>query len=293
VTIALLAGMTVGAGLWLAWTGWMPAREPLAAVLSRLGRPSVDIDAPAENSRDARVGALVRRIDVVDRYTTSVISDLRILRRSPDEQAGQLVVAVAVGFLWLPFVAAGLALLGLYLPPVLVGVGSVFGAIVGGLAVIREASTKAKERRREFSGALGAFCDVAGMSLASGSGIETAAQTAATAGHGWAFEELRSALDSAHRRGQTPWEALAQLGEETATEDLLGLSALLVQAGLEGASVRETIRNKARTMREREASSAEAEAASTTERMSMPAAMLLIGFLCFLAYPALAVLSDV
>jgi Flp pilus assembly protein TadB len=174
-----------------------------------------------------------------------------------------------------------------------VGGGSLLGAFLGGLVVIRETSTKANARRREFSGALGAFCDVAGMSLASGSGIETAAQTAANAGNGWAFEELRSALDSAHRRGQTPWEALAQLGVETATEDLIGLSSLLVQAGVEGASVRETIRNKARTMREREASNAEAEAASTTERMSMPAAMLLIGFLLFLAYPALAVLSDV
>jgi Flp pilus assembly protein TadB len=293
VTLALLAGVLVGAGLWWAWSGWTPAREPLAVVLSRLGRPPVDITTRSENSRDARVGAVVRKIDIVDRYVSSVVSDLRILHRSPDEQAGQLVVAVAVGFLWVPVVSAGAALFGFYLAPALIGAGALAGAVIGGLAVVQDVASKATARRREFSGALGAFCDVAGMSLASGNGIETAAQTSANAGSGWAFAELRSALESAHRRGQTPWDALAQLGHETGHDDLIGLSSLLVQAGVEGASVRETIRNKARTMREREAANAEAGAASTTERMSMPAALLLIGFLFFLAFPALAVLSTV
>lgn len=289
----VIAGVLVGGGLWLAWSGWVPAREPLAAVLARLGQQPAQPVTGVEESRDARLGAIVRRIPLIDRRIASMATDLRILRRSADEQAAQLVAYAALGFLWVPVFAVGaLVVAGIVVPVVVIGWGALIGAAAGAVVPLRRVKTQAEARRREFAGALGALCDVTGMSLAAGRGIDAALQTAASTGQGWAFGEFRSALAAGYRRGITPWDALAQLGHDTGSEDLVELGAALALAGEDGASVRATIRAKARSIREHLTSAIEGDAASTTERMSIPATMLLLGFLLFLGYPAMSLILN-
>lgn len=289
LTAVVLAGAAVGIGMWLVWSGWSPARPPLAQSLARLGQPIVEI-APDRDDLDVRVGMWARRLGPVDRLVDSMRADLRVLRRSPDEQAALIVVYTLCGVLWAPVVAAGGWAVGVRLP---IGIPlwlALAGGAIGAVVSVRTVRTKAAERRRTFAHALGSFCDVAGMCLAAGRGIDASIQTAATGGDGWPFHELQGALRTGYVRGETPWESLARLATDCDLPDLTELAAALSLAGDEGAAVRETVASKAKAIRERLTGNAEREAASVTERMGIPATLLLFGFMIFLGFPAIYVL---
>jgi tight adherence protein C len=59
-------------------------------------------------------------------------------------------------------------------------------------------------------------------------------------------------------------------------------------AGSEGARVRSTLAAKAASIRRHDLSDAESEANTLTERLFVPGALLLVGFLLFVGYPAVA-----
>jgi Flp pilus assembly protein TadB len=291
-TTVALAGALLGTGLRLVWTGWSPARPPLHAVLARLGQPRVEVEPVSRNNLDVRVGVLARRIGMVDHTVTGMRADLRILRRSPDEQAAMLVTYAVLGFLWAPVVAAGGWLVGFRLPVAIPLWLALLGGAIGVVSALRSVKTAAAQRRQAFSHALSSFCDITGMCLAAGRGVESSLETAAHTGRGWAFVELQSALRAGYVRGDTPWDALARLGSEARLDDLVELAAALSLAGDEGAAVRDTVGSKAKAIRERLTSEAERSAASVTERMGIPATFLLLGFIVFLGFPALAALFE-
>lgn len=292
LTAVALAGALVGGGFWLMWTGWVPARPSLRWALDRLGQPVPDIVPASRDSLDARLGAKVRKIGIVDQTVEALRTDLRVLRRSPDEQAAIIVAYGLLGFLWAPVVAAGAWLVGVRLPIAIPLWLALAGAGIGVVTAIRTAKTAAAQRRRAFSQALSSFCDVTGMCLAAGRGVESSLETAAHTGHGWAFAELQTAMRTGYVRGDTPWEALARLGEDADLPDLTEVAAALSLAGEEGAAVRDTVTSKAKAIRERLTADAERTAATTTERMGVPATLLLLGFIIFLGFPALAVLFE-
>lgn len=292
LTAVVLAGMLVGAGLWVMWTGWQPARPDLKWALDRLGQPVADVAPAAPGSLDARLGARLRKVGFIDHAVMTVRADLRVLRRSPDEQAAIIVAYGLLGFLWAPVVAAGGWLVGFRLPIAIPLWFALAGAGIGTVSAIRSVKAAAAQRRRTFSHALSSFCDVTGMCLAAGCGVESSLQTAADTGHGWAFSELQTALRTGYVRGDTPWDALARLGEDAELPDLTELAAAMSLAGAEGAAVRQTITSKAKAIRERLTAEAERSAASTTERMGVPATLLLLGFIVFLGFPALSVLFE-
>ncbi len=289
-TAAVVAGAVVGLGVWLALSWVSPARVPLGVAVVRLGRPARVAPEVGSGSVDARLGRWLRRFAVVDRAVAMVEDDLRMLRRSPDEQAAQLVVAGVLGVLAGPFIVAAGVVAGVGIPMVVPVWFAALGGAAGVGLTVRGARQDAARERQAFVHALGAFCDVAGMSLAAGRQVEGAMQTAAAAGEGWPFLELRGALHRGYLRGETPWQALGGLGAELGVADLEELAAALSLAGDEGASVRATIATKARSMRERLVAESEREAAAVTERMGIPATFFLIGFAVFLGFPALAAL---
>ena len=70
--------------------------------------------------------------------------------------------------------------------------------------------------------------------------------------------------------------------------DLTELAGALALAGDHGAAVLDTVSTKARSLRERLVAEAERRAVAVTERMGIPATLVLIGFTAFLLFPALA-----
>ena len=292
LSTVVLAGGLVGVGVWLAWTGWSPAHPPLAATLARLGQPTVEVDPASRDNLDVRVGVWARKIGVVDQAVTAMRADLRVLRRSPDEQAALIVTYAVLGFLWAPVVVAGGWLVGFRLPIAIPLWLAAAGAGIGAVSAIRSVKTAAAQRRQAFSHALSSFCDICGMCLAAGRGVESSLETAAHTGAGWSFAELQTALRRGYVRGDTPWDALARLGNDADLADLTELAAALSLAGDQGAAVRDTVGSKAKAIRERLTAEAERAAASTTERMGIPATFLLLGFILFLGFPAIAVLFE-
>lgn len=292
MTIAIVAGLLLGYGLYVGWTGLRPAAEPLGDALARLERRPAPVRVTSEDTsedRDLRLGAfLLRAVPPLAEAFERNRGDLRIMGRSSEEQAAR-VGAYMLFFLvlgpWLGFVAW---IAGWNLPVIIPGLFSVGGAFFGMLLPFASLKSEAKDRRKTFSYALSAWCDVVVMNLASGRGVEQSMETAAGAGNGWPFAELRGALRGAYVRGDTPWEGLARLGEDLHIGDLDELASTVAMAGEEGASVRESIAAKAQTIRQRITADDEAEAAARTERMTLPNVLLAMGFLLFLGYPAIA-----
>lgn len=296
MTVALLAGLCAGLGIWLAWTGARPGPEPLGSALARVARPPVvarpvvdDVD-----DRDARVGAfLIDHVPVLARRIDGVRADLRVVGRSPEEQAVRVAASVLLPLALGPWFGFVLWIFGFRLSPVVLGGLSMAAAAVGLVLPFASLRSAAVERRTAFSHALSSWCDVVVMTLASGRGVEQAMETAGRSGQGWAFAELRGALHGGYVRGEPPWVALGRLGADLGMTDLSELAGTVALAGEEGAAVRVTVAAKARTIRERMGAELETAAASVTETMSLPSVLLVLGFLIFLCYPALIAMLQI
>jgi tight adherence protein C len=294
VTAVLIAGMLVGGGSWLVWTGLHPAPEPLAAALARLDRRTPRAAAQPTVDRDTRFGGfLLRHLPALTRSIDRMRADLRVVGRSPEEHAARVGSYVLWAVVLAPW--AGLVgwVVGVDVPPVVPALCALTGALWGLVVPFLTLRQQAVARRKAFLHALSAYCNVTVMSLAAGRGVEQALETASTAGQGWAFAELRGALTAGYVRGEPPWEALGRLGVDLGIEDLSELASTISMAGEEGAAVRETVMAKARTIRERITAETEQAATAVTERMSLPTVLMVMGFLVFLGYPAITVLFSI
>lgn len=290
---SLVAGLVVGTGLWFVWSGWRPSPEPLGAALARLERepfaplPSEETEA----DRDAQLGRRVlKTVPPLSRAVDAMRADLRITGGTPEEHAARVATYAAIGFFAGPWVALVTRFAGMELPVIMPAVVSLLGMAWGLLTPFAKVRKAATARREVFSYALSVWCDVVVMSLAAGRGVEQAMETGAAAGEGWAFAELRGAFGAAYMRGEPPWTALADLGRELKVKDLEELSSTISMAGEEGAAVRETLATKSRTIRERRTAEAEHNSASATEKMSMPAVLVVFGFMIFLGFPTVVTL---
>jgi tight adherence protein C len=288
VTLAVLAGLGVGLGAWLVYSGLAPSHEPLERALARIGR-SVPAADPS-GSFDARLGARLRGVPVIDQLAGHVRADLRVLRKDLNEQTAEVVAFVVIGLLWAPVFTAGCRAIGVQIPLVIPVWLSLAGAVVAFVAWYRQLKAKAAEARTAFAHALSAYCDVVSMTVSAGYELHAAIFDAAARGDGWAFHEIRVALERGFLAGERPTASLAQLGRDLGVNDLVELAATLALADEEGAVVGDALTSKARSIRERLVADTERKAAGATERMAVPGAMVLIGFLWLLAYPALHLL---
>lgn len=286
--LALGCGALAGLGVFLVVRGLVVPRPPLAPAMARLTTPAATMPPPApEAGLAARVGAPVaealRRLGV---DLAAARRDLAVVGRSEEPHAGAKAGAAVFGAGLAPAMAALMAAGGVVLPAVVVFWGAVAGGVGGFLLPDLVLRKEAAERRGELRQALSGFLDLTVIVLAGGGGVQTALDRASQAGGGWAWRRIRGALDAARATRTTPWAALASLGAELGVEELEALAASVALAGTEGARVRESLVAKAASMRAHELSAAEARASAATEAMSIPVALLALGFIAFLAFPA-------
>jgi tight adherence protein C len=193
--------------------------------------------------------------------------------------------------------------IGLLSPPLLWMAGSVAGlsfpvdaaivmslvAVPSGLAwPVLSVVNRARVRRHHCRVILGSFVDLVVLGLAGGVGVEGALFAASQVSSDWAAKRMARTLAVARDRGLSPWLALGQLGEEIGVVELVELSATLQLAGTEGARILQSLSARSVSLRRHEQADAESEANATTERLFIPGALLLIGFLLFVGYPAFA-----
>lgn len=290
---AAITGLVFGVGLLLVAGGVRPRPEPLAAAMAHLHTASHSAPDKARPSWDLRVGAIaLRRLRVLARAVHRARADLRVIGRSPEEQAGRTLIFAAFGLFVGPWVAFIGWAAGTVPPTFLVGLAGIGGAAIGIAEPWTSVRSQASRLRRDFLLALAAWCDMLAMSLAAGRGIEQAVATASLAGDGPAFAELRGALSAGHVRGDSPWASLSVLGTDLAVDDLNELASTITLAGEDGVAIRDAVRTKARTIRDRIISDTERTAERETAEMATPTVAVALGFLVFLSYPGIVALSN-
>jgi tight adherence protein C len=294
--VALLCGATAGAGLWLVARAWCPPRPSLVQALAflRAGpEPEHVVTTDAQSGGvAARFGRPVARALARGEPSRLLLGhrvrqDLAVVGRSPEVHVAEKSALALFGLLFVPAAIALAALGGLHVPLVVPLWGSLVFAIVGFYVPDLGIHTEAQARRRDFRHALGAFLDLVVIALAGGGGVETALTDASSVGNGWAFGQLRHALDTARLARQPPWHALGRLGTDLGVPELSELAASVSLAGTEGAKVRASLGAKAASLRTHELAEAESAAQAATERMSLPVVVLFAGFLAFIGYPAI------
>jgi Flp pilus assembly protein TadB len=188
---------------------------------------------------------------------------------------GRCVVFGIVGVVVGGFFAALLATAGVGLPtPASVGIVLALGATCSRLPVIATRQ-RAANRRGSFIYALGALLDFLAIQLAAGAGIKDALRRSLDMGGGWAFDIMRDRVTVARDSGGRDWEALEQLGVEFGITELVELGASIALARTQGATARDTLVAKARALRQRQITAAEADARKGTERAAAPIAIQL------------------
>jgi tight adherence protein C len=287
-TIVLL-GAIAGLAAAAAWRLAFPPPLPLSVALERLRQTTAPDEAELEgvDRWHPQLGQRARpTLESLGISLGDLAADARITGTSLDAHLGSKITSAALPIVF----TAALALLlevGGVNPPIgiLVGVG-VLGAAIGFWAPDWTLRKNATERRREFSLAFGSYLDLVAISLAGGMGTEAALVEAARIGDSWAFRMLRRAIEVAQIEGTTLWAALTRLGDELGIAALGELAGSVALAGNEGAKVRNSIAVKADTLRALELAQAETEAQTATERMAVPTAMLLFGFILLIGFPA-------
>jgi tight adherence protein C len=281
--LMVLAGAGLAIGILLVVHSLTPTRPDLTVALARIGRPT---SGPLPNR--TTLETLARSLGMDHLVTGSVATDLRMIGRSEGAHLARCLTIGLESALVAPALVAVLALGGISLPfeiPTAMAVAmAAAGVALPNLVLGREAQV----RRRGFNHALSAFLDLVAINLAAGRGIEGALDTAATAGQGWAFVEIRQALYRAKVMGHTPWTGLDDLGAELGVSDLRELAASVSLAGDNGAKVRNSLAAKAQALRIKGLADVDAAAQSASERMSLPVILLLCGFVLFIGYPAIA-----
>ncbi|MGF1425024.1 type II secretion system F family protein [Kitasatospora sp. LaBMicrA B282] len=217
-----------------------------------------------------------------------IAADLRALGIPVERHLAEKATAAVAGVLMPWFATVLLAIVGEGLPLLVPAWGSVVVSAVLFLAPDLSLRQRADRYRAEVRHALSMFLDLTVVALSGGAGVEQALTAAAAAGHGPAFTAFRRALSQAELTRTPPWEPLGELGERLGVPELSELAATTALAGQEGARVKASLTSKAATLRAHLLAEAEAEAASATERMSLPVVVLSAGFLLFIGYPALA-----
>lgn len=242
------------------------------------------------------VGGLRRR----DPARPSAVGAVRWLLQADDRLAADLELA---GIPWEQFqrevvlAAAGAGAAGIAAGVLTAGgttgrliaatVLAVLGGLLGSAWAIARVRRAARSRRRQAVRVVGSYLDLVVMCLAGGMGVESALDAAASVPDDDLTVLLAMRLQVARHDGRPPWAALAELGETLGVRELVELAGVASLAGTEGARIRTTLSAKAASMRRRQVAEMEAEANAVTERLFLPGALLLVGFLVFLGYPAL------
>ena len=294
IVIVVAAAVGFAAGMWLLVSTLWPAPTPLATALQRLHTPGAPrpLQVPStatERSVTVTAGRwLLRRVKGAGFNDERLLSDLEVVHRPVEVHAGVTVVAAVAGLLAGPIVWAIVVLAGTTLPLLVPVWMSLLGMCVGAAMPRLVLRGEAAKARADFRHALGAYLDVLVLLLAAQEGPEGAMETAARAGNGSAFMEIRRATVAARLSGEPVWDALDALGRRLGVLELREVAAAGSLAGEHGAAVRKSLIAKARALRTTSLAAAESNARRRSQAMFAPVVLMGFAFILFLLYPLLS-----
>ncbi|MHB8328482.1 MAG: type II secretion system F family protein [Acidimicrobiales bacterium] len=293
---ALGVGLSVG-GLVLALRSVAPSAAAVLYSVDRVGvrrcgeGPNVSRLSPGQRlvRPDRFLGESLAEVVEERGWLPGELLVLLEVTETPLQAFCSRVVIGAVAGLVAPFVFSAMALLlGVGVPALVPAWTSIALGVIGGAMPFLTLKSEAKRKRRIARTVIGSFLDLVVLCLAGGMGIESALHAAARIADDEFSIRLVATLELARDTGDTPWQAMAVLGHELGVSELSELAAAVGLAGTEGARIRATLAAKAASIRRHELADAESEANTLTERLFLPGVLLLVGFLVFVGYPAVA-----
>jgi len=258
--------------------------EPTAAGTSdpRVRRPIVRLEARLGQTL---ADALTRR----GIHYRSLRQDLALTGRDLPTVLGQKVVVAVYGLLVTLLLAVlAQAAYGLSLPagtPLLLALG---GSLAFFFLPDWEARRQASTRRRDFRRALGVYFDLVALQMAASAAPAEALPEAARIGTGWPLAVLRDTLHEARNAGRDQWSALTELGERIGVKELRDLGTVVRLVAHDGAQVRQTLMDRAASIRTSDLADAEGTAGKRKQSMSLAELCIGFSFIVFATYPAIA-----
>ncbi|WP_134662622.1 MULTISPECIES: type II secretion system F family protein [unclassified Amycolatopsis] len=216
------------------------------------------------------------------------LSNLELVGQKPESFILQRFVYAAIGALWVPLLAAVLALGGVAPPVVLTGALSLTTAVIGWMLPAASLKSKVARARTELRGALACYCRLVALGRVGDRGPVEALRYPASLGDGWTFRRIRDAMDEAALLGDMPWDGLQRLGAATGVRELNDLTHVVASAGHDGASIVTSLRAKADSIEQQLSAERKTGAAVRSDRMDLPLALLGLAFVVFLAFPGVA-----
>ena len=282
--VLLVAAVGFAAGLWLLLTAAFPARPRLDVALARLQQTLQP--EPVDGRTNSVWARLVQVTARALRSKGGLRPALAVTGRTPERFATQLTIATIAGAVTGPFVGFAVAVVtgtGRWsFPVILLVTGTGLGATIPFLTLRADA----RRARRDLRHALGSWLDVVVLLIASGIGPESAMVDAARSGGGPAFRELHRIVGEASF-GASLWEAFDRGGERLGVVELRELAAVAHLASRSGASIRESLMTKARSLRAHLLAEQEAAASARGRMMFAPIVVIAFAFLTYLVYPLL------
>lgn len=282
---AFVAGALAGTGVLVLGRALSPHRPPLAAALAALYREPPPAPPPMSGSLLGGIGRLAEPFTARVR-TPRVLADLSVMGQPLQVYVGRKVLFGLVGLAYVPILVAIASANGLSIPFIApVWVSMLFAAAGFFLpdgALIRQA----RERREEFRAAFGSYLDIVVMLISADESVDGALDKASRASGGWVFAELRSALYECKRAGKPLWRGIDGLGLRYQLNELRDLANAVALTNRKGATMKESLVAKARTVRARTLAAEEAAAEKASAQMTFPLLVMLTAFLVYIGYPA-------
>ncbi|WP_035841018.1 type II secretion system F family protein [Kitasatospora azatica] len=283
---AVLAGCVVAAGLALLIAELRPAPPDLSRALDRLHRPPVEHQTAADQAGTGWYDRLGDRALVLAGSKVPLQS-LSLIGRTPARFMAHKLLFALVGLVLPGYLSAMAALTGFGPPialPVLISLGLAIGGWLLPDAVVQ---SEAKEARVEYLHAIAAYLELVALERAADHGPAEAMRRAAAVGHGTVFRRIQDALERAATDRVPPWDGLDALAAELGLGPLQDVADIMRISGTDGAAVYDTLRARAKGLRDELLAADLAEAGANSERMVAPGAALTLLMTVLIVYPAL------
>lgn len=293
----MIAGAGIGLGVVLGFRALFPRPVPLSRALADLDRPRRSLADYGSQSAKSGVADRIGQTVLQVMESTGLVDlgglrrRLRALDKPIEAHAFEKLLGGIAGLLLPVMFSLVLGAAGVSVSPAVTAVLAVGLSLAGFMYPDLGLSAEIERRRRDFRHSLSAYLDLVTIILAGGGGLETALQTSADLGDGWAFAEIRAALHRARLTSRTPWDVFDDLGEEIGVDELRELAAAAHLAGDQGARIRASLAAKADSMRASQTAAIEAQAEAATEKMLLPVVTLVVGMILFIGFGVVQAIS--
>ncbi|MBV7249284.1 hypothetical protein [Streptomyces sp. MW-W600-10] len=286
---AIAGGAITVVAVGLAVKALLPAR-PDAGELLRLTRSPGPYEPVAAHATK-RVEALADQVGTRLVKTPTVAArlpakDLRLLEMSPAKLLGRAAAFGLLGLVLPQFFMVMVVLAGKQ-PPFAVPVFAALGCgAFFAFKCLDDVRDQAKKLREEYRYAVVSLLERLVLTRSADAGAGEALVRAASVGDSTPAVQMREALAHARLTGTNPWTALERLGDDLGVPDLAHPARALALAGEEKTAITSTLENQIDILRTALQTDRVARANAATEQMDIPALVVGLCLVVFMALPA-------